>query len=66
LPRAVEIDLALYDTDGAVHHFATAIDLPLAGARGARTGGAPDGGTSGSGSGGTRVPARLGTLGAAS
>lgn len=29
LPRAVEIDLGLYDSDGAIHHFATAVDLPL-------------------------------------
>lgn len=29
LPRAVRIDLALYDDGGAVHHFATAVDLPL-------------------------------------
>jgi len=33
LPRAVEIDLALYDDHGAVHHFATAVDVPLADAR---------------------------------
>jgi general secretion pathway protein J len=30
LPRAVAIDLALYDNRGAVHRFATAVDLPLA------------------------------------
>lgn len=34
LPRAVEIDLALYDATGAVHHFTTAVDLPLAERRG--------------------------------
>jgi general secretion pathway protein J len=67
LPRAIEIDLALYDTHGDIHHFATAIDLPLADPRGARTTGAtPGGGTPGSGSGGTTAPSRLGTLGAAS
>ncbi len=27
MPRAVAIDLGLYDEDGAVHHFATAVDL---------------------------------------
>jgi prepilin-type N-terminal cleavage/methylation domain-containing protein len=35
LPRAVGVDLALYDAQGRVHHFATAVDLPLA-RRGAR------------------------------
>ncbi|MCC6848526.1 MAG: prepilin-type N-terminal cleavage/methylation domain-containing protein [Deltaproteobacteria bacterium] len=30
LPRAVRIDLALYDPSGAIHRFATAVDLPLA------------------------------------
>jgi prepilin-type N-terminal cleavage/methylation domain-containing protein len=30
LPRAVGIDLALYDADGRIHHFTTAVDLPLA------------------------------------
>ena len=29
LPRAVRIDLALYDDAGEVHHFATAVDIPL-------------------------------------
>jgi prepilin-type N-terminal cleavage/methylation domain-containing protein len=29
LPRAVRIDLALYDEVGDVHHFTTAVDLPL-------------------------------------
>jgi len=29
LPRAVRIDLALYDEIGEIHHFATAVDLPL-------------------------------------
>lgn len=29
LPRAVEIDLGLYDQNGAVHHFATAVDVAL-------------------------------------
>ncbi len=29
LPRAVGIDLALYDGTGGVHHFTTAVDLPL-------------------------------------
>jgi len=33
LPRAVAIDLALYDAAGEVHHFATSVDLPLADAR---------------------------------
>lgn len=30
VPRAVALDLGLFDTWGEVHHFATAIDLPLA------------------------------------
>jgi prepilin-type N-terminal cleavage/methylation domain-containing protein len=30
LPRAVAIDLALYDAGGVVHHFTTAVDLVLA------------------------------------
>lgn len=29
LPRAVRIDLALYDGAGDIHHFTTAVDLPL-------------------------------------
>ncbi len=29
LPRAVGIDLALYDPSGGIHHFTTAVDLPL-------------------------------------
>jgi prepilin-type N-terminal cleavage/methylation domain-containing protein len=29
LPRAVSIDLALYDDAGEIHHFATAVDVPL-------------------------------------
>ena len=29
LPRAVRIDLALYDEVGEIHHFTTAVDLPL-------------------------------------
>jgi prepilin-type N-terminal cleavage/methylation domain-containing protein len=29
LPRAVRIDLALYDETGDVHHFTTAVDIPL-------------------------------------
>lgn len=29
LPRAVRIDLALYDAAGEIHHFTTAVDLPL-------------------------------------
>jgi hypothetical protein len=33
LPRAVAIDLALYDRSGATHHFTTAVDLALADAR---------------------------------
>ena len=33
LPRAVAIDLALYDTAGEVHHFTTAVDLALADTR---------------------------------
>ncbi|MEB2283970.1 MAG: hypothetical protein B6D46_01660 [Polyangiaceae bacterium UTPRO1] len=48
LPRAVRIDLALYDGAGAVHHFATAVDLPLsdhvpAGRLSAAPSGTPDG-----------------------
>jgi hypothetical protein len=30
LPRAVAIDLALYDTAGEIHHFVTSVDLALA------------------------------------
>ncbi len=33
LPRAVAIDLALYDARGAVHHFTTAVDVALADTR---------------------------------
>ncbi len=33
LPRAVAIDLGLYDEDGVVQHFATAVDLALVPAR---------------------------------
>ncbi len=33
MPRAVAIDLGLYDEDGVVHHFATAVDLTLVRAR---------------------------------
>jgi prepilin-type N-terminal cleavage/methylation domain-containing protein len=33
LPRAVAIDLALYDAAGEIHHFATAVDLALADSR---------------------------------
>lgn len=29
LPRAVSIDLALYDEAGEIHHFVTAVDVPL-------------------------------------
>jgi prepilin-type N-terminal cleavage/methylation domain-containing protein len=29
LPRAVRIDLALYDETGDIHHFTTAVDIPL-------------------------------------
>jgi prepilin-type N-terminal cleavage/methylation domain-containing protein len=29
LPRAVTIDLALYDEAGEIHHFITAVDVPL-------------------------------------
>jgi prepilin-type N-terminal cleavage/methylation domain-containing protein len=29
LPRAVTIDLALYDAAGDIHHFTTAVDIPL-------------------------------------
>ena len=29
LPRAVAIDLALYDDVGEIHHFATSVDVPL-------------------------------------
>ena len=29
LPRAVTVDLALYDAAGDVHHFITAVDIPL-------------------------------------
>jgi prepilin-type N-terminal cleavage/methylation domain-containing protein len=29
LPRAVSIDLALYDDAGEIHHFATSVDVPL-------------------------------------
>lgn len=33
LPRAVAIDLGLYDTRGEIYHFATAVDVALAEAR---------------------------------
>jgi prepilin-type N-terminal cleavage/methylation domain-containing protein len=29
LPRAVRVDLALYDPSGEIHHFTTSVDLPL-------------------------------------
>ena len=48
LPRAVAIDLALYDASGEVHHFATAVDLPLA-SPGARSSGLAGGAAAGSG-----------------
>jgi hypothetical protein len=35
LPKAVAIDLALYDLDGEIHHFTTAVDLALADLRSA-------------------------------
>jgi hypothetical protein len=42
LPRAVAIDLALYDAQGEIHHFITSVDLALADARPApRASGAP-------------------------
>jgi prepilin-type N-terminal cleavage/methylation domain-containing protein len=42
LPRAVAIDLALYDADGEIRHFITAVDLALADARpGPAASGAP-------------------------
>ena len=39
LPRAVAIDLGLYDAAGEIHHFATSVDLPLADTRPPRAGG---------------------------
>ncbi|MCC6766072.1 MAG: prepilin-type N-terminal cleavage/methylation domain-containing protein [Deltaproteobacteria bacterium] len=52
LPRAVRVDLALYDAAGAIHHFTTAVDLPLAdrivsggAAAAGRSGKPPSGGT---------------------
>lgn len=50
LPRAVRIDLALYDTAGEIHHFTTAVDLPLSD----RVAAAPAGGSPGAGA---RTPA---------
>jgi general secretion pathway protein J len=51
LPRAVEIDLALYDATGGVHRFTTAVDLPLADRRNApRAAGAAGDGGNGAGS----------------
>ena len=48
LPRAVAIDLAIYDAQGEIHHFITSVDLAMADARpGPRSSGAP-GGVSGS------------------
>jgi prepilin-type N-terminal cleavage/methylation domain-containing protein len=44
LPRAVRIDLALYDEAGDVHHFATAVDLPLSDTPPPLTSGSPSGG----------------------
>ncbi|HEY2386630.1 MAG TPA: type II secretion system protein GspJ [Candidatus Binatia bacterium] len=47
LPRAVEIDLALYDLTGDVHHFTTAVDLALADTLpGPRASGSPSAGQS--------------------
>jgi len=48
LPRAVTVDLALYDTAGDVHHFITAVDIPLSDT--------PIPFTSGSSGSGTRTP----------
>lgn len=50
LPRAVRIDLALYDAAGEIHHFTTAVDLPLSD----RVASAPPGGSPGAGA---RTPA---------
>jgi len=58
LPRAVRIDLALYDTAGAIHHFTTAVDLPLSD-RIASGAGASPGGTA-------RTPAARKTPGSGS
>ena len=42
LPRAVAIDLALYDANGEIHHFITSVDLAMAEARpGPASSGAP-------------------------
>lgn len=41
LPRAVRIDLALYDEDGEIHHFTTAVDVPLSDTPLGVTGGSP-------------------------
>ena len=43
LPRAVAIDLGLYDAKGEIHHFATAVDLPLADTRPGRARSSPAG-----------------------
>lgn len=45
LPRAVRIDLALYDAEGAIHHFTTAVDIPLSDTP-VGAGSSPGGGTS--------------------
>ena len=51
LPRAVRIDLGLYDELGAIHHFTTAVDIPLSDTPVGTTGGSQ--GTTGGGSGKT-------------
>jgi prepilin-type N-terminal cleavage/methylation domain-containing protein len=43
LPRAVAIDLGLYDAKGEIYHFATAVDLPLADTRPGRARSSPAG-----------------------
>ena len=54
LPRAVAIDLGLYDTAGDVHHFTTAVDVALADTlAGPRAAGSPSPTSS-------RVPPKLG------
>jgi len=59
LPRAVRIDLALYDAAGAIHHFTTAVDLPLSDRIASGAAGASPGGTA-------RTPAARKTPGSGS
>ncbi len=56
LPRAVRIDLALYDTAGDIHHFTTGVDLPLSDRISSSGTSVSPGGDEGSSGAGKRTP----------